>query len=154
MGPLRFFLNVLWFILGGVLGGLAWWLAGIIAAVTIIGLPWARACLRIGNHTFFPFGSEVISIRELKGQESGTASFFRLIGNIIWFVPLGFILMMIHIMAAIACFVTIIGIPFGWAHLKLAGASIFPLGKRIVPIAVADLARKESAASELARLRR
>lgn len=154
MGPLRFFLNALWFVLGGVIGGLAWWLAGIIAAITIIGLPWARACFRIGNHTFFPFGSEVISIRELKGQESGAASFLRIIGNIIWFVPLGFILMVIHIMAAIACFVTIIGVPFGWAHLKLAEASVFPLGKRIVPIAVADLARKESAASELARLRR
>lgn len=153
MGAVRFFLNALWFVLGGIIGGIAWWLAGIIAAITIIGLPWARACFRIGNYTFFPFGRDVISVKELHGHSSGTAGFFRFIGNVIWFVPLGFCLMVIHLIAAIACFITIIGIPFGWAHLKLAGASIFPLGKRIVRADVAKLARDQNAVAELARLR-
>ena len=40
---LRFLLNVLWFVLGGVVMGLGWWLAGLVAAITIVGFPWARA---------------------------------------------------------------------------------------------------------------
>jgi uncharacterized membrane protein YccF (DUF307 family) len=51
---LRFLLNVLWFVLGGVVMGLGWWLAGLVAAVTIVGIPWARACFVIGNYSFSP----------------------------------------------------------------------------------------------------
>ena len=54
---LRFFANVIWFLCGGVLMGLGWWLAGLVAAITIIGLPWARACFVIGTFSFWPFGS-------------------------------------------------------------------------------------------------
>lgn len=57
--------NFLWFILGGVFMGLMWWLAGIIAAITIVGIPWARACFVIGQFTFLPFGREAISREEL-----------------------------------------------------------------------------------------
>ncbi len=152
-GCCSFLSECLWFVLGGIISGICWWLAGIIAAITIIGLPWARACFRIGSYTFFPFGRDVISVKELYGESSGTAGFFRFIGNVIWFIPLGFILMVIHLIAAVACFITIIGIPFGYAHLKLAGASIFPLGKRVVRSDVATLARNENAVNELAKLR-
>ena len=48
--------NFLWFILGGVFMGLGWWLAGALAFVSIVGIPWGRACFVIGNFTFFPFG--------------------------------------------------------------------------------------------------
>lgn len=153
MHVLRFAGNVLWFLLGGLIAGIMWYLAGLIAAITVIGLPWAFACFRLGNYTFFPFGREVISKRELSGESQGAMGPLRLIGNIIWFVPLGFSLMLVHILAAIACFVTIVGIPFGWAHLKLAQASVFPLGKRIVATDVANLARERNAASTLAALR-
>ena len=54
-------LNILWFILGGFLAGLGWWLAGILCAITIVGLPWARACFMLGNFTFWPFGRDIIS---------------------------------------------------------------------------------------------
>ena len=46
---LRFLLNVLWFVLGGLVMGLGWWLAGVVCAITIVGIPWARACFVIGN---------------------------------------------------------------------------------------------------------
>ncbi len=65
---LRFLLNVLWFVLGGVVMGLGWWLAGLVAAVTIVGIPWARACFVIGTFSFWPFGYEAVSRRELTGQ--------------------------------------------------------------------------------------
>lgn len=153
MSTLRFLGNALWFLLGGVLAGLAWYLAGLVAAITIVGLPWARACFRIGSYTFFPFGRDVISKRELTGEPAGAAGVFRFLGNIVWFLVLGWPLLVIHVLAAAASFVSIIGIPFGWAHLKLAAASLFPLGQRIVPVEVARLARERNAAVGLAVLR-
>ena len=154
MGPIRLLLNVLWFVLGGLLAGLAWVLAGLIAAVTIIGLPWAFACFRIGSYTLWPFGRDVVWATELTGRPSGARGVLRFLGNVIWFVPIGFTLMVIHVAAALACFVSIIGIPFGWAHLKLAAASVFPLGQRVVASDVADLARRQGAATALAGWRR
>lgn len=154
MGPLRLLLNILWFVLGGLVAGLAWFLAGIIAAITIVGLPWAFACFRIGSYTLWPFGREVVQVSDLTGRPAGAMGVLRFIGNIIWFVPLGFILLVIHLVAAFACFITIIGIPFAWAHLKLASASVFPLGQRVVGADVAELARRQGAAVALAGWRR
>jgi len=154
MGPVRLVLNILWFVLGGLLAGLAWFVAGAIAAITIVGLPWAFACFRIGSYTLWPFGRDVVLASELTGRPSGAMGVLRFLGNVIWFVPIGFTLMVIHVAAALACFVTIIGIPFGWAHLKLAAASVFPLGQRVVASDVADLARRQSAATALAGWRR
>ena len=62
---LRFLLNVLWFVLGGFVMGLGWWLAGVVAAITIVGLPWASACFRIASFSFWPFGREAINRRDL-----------------------------------------------------------------------------------------
>lgn len=154
MGPLRLLLNILWFVLGGLVAGLAWFLAGIIAAITIVGLPWAFACFRIGSYTLWPFGREVVQVSDLTGRPQGAMGVLRFIGNIVWLIPLGIVLLVIHVVAAVACFVTIIGIPLGWAHLKLAAASVFPLGQRIVSTDVADLARRQGAATALAGWRR
>lgn len=153
MGALRIIGNTIWFLAGGIIAGLLWYLAGLIAAITIIGLPWARACFRIGTYTLFPFGKDVISQTELLGRGHAGKGVLRFIGNVVWFVPLGFILMVVHLISAVLCFITIIGIPFGYAHLKLAAASTFPLGKRIVPVDVARLAHAENAQTQLQTLR-
>ena len=65
---LRFLLNLLWFVLGGFFMGLAWWLAGVIALISIVGIPWARSCFVIGRFSFWPFGHEAVSRRALTGQ--------------------------------------------------------------------------------------
>ena len=65
--------NFLWFILGGFFMGLGWWLVGLIAFVSIVGIPWGRACFVIGNFTFFPFGREAISRKELTHEEDKLA---------------------------------------------------------------------------------
>lgn len=133
--------NLLWFILGGVIMGLAWWLAGLLAFVTIIGIPWGRACFVIGSFSFFPFGKEAINRDELtREQDIGTGP-LGVIGNVIWFVVAGIWLAIGHLMAALCCFITIIGIPFGIQHLKLAGIAIFPIGKTVVSKEVAMAAR-------------
>ena len=44
---LRLIGNILWFVLGGFSMGLAWAFVGVIAFVSIIGIPWERACFMI-----------------------------------------------------------------------------------------------------------
>ena len=56
-----------------------------------------------------------------------------LIGNLIWLVLAGWWLALGHVVTAIALAITIIGLPFAWAHLKLAGIALWPIGKVIVP---------------------
>lgn len=145
--------NFLWFILGGVVMGLAWWLVGLLAFITVIGIPWGRACFVIGQFSFFPFGREAISRKELSGQDDlGTGS-LGLVGNVIWFVVAGLWLAIGHCMSALACFITIIGIPFGLQHLKLAGIALAPVGKTIVSVEVATAARQANAAAQVRGLR-
>ena len=151
---MRTILNFLWFVLGGVLMGLAWWLAGIVAYITIIGIPWGKACFVIGQFSFFPFGNEAISRRELhQADDIGTGT-LGTIGNVIWFIFAGVWLALGHVACAIANFVTIIGIPFGIQHLKLAGIALAPIGRTVVTKEVAAAARAAAAESAVAELRK
>ena len=124
--------NIFWFLMGGVFMGLGWWLVGLLAYLTIVGIPWGKACFVIGTFAFFPFGKEAVNRQDLTGQSDiGTGS-LGMVGNVIWFVVAGVWLAIGHLMSALICFITIIGIPFGLQHLKLAGISLFPIGKTIV----------------------
>ncbi len=134
--------NFFWFILGGVVMGLAWWIVGIIAFITVVGIPWGKACFVIGQFSFFPFGREAISRAELNQREDIGTGIMGAIGNIIWFVFAGVWLAIGHIMSALACFVTIIGIPFGIQHLKLAVIALAPIGQTIVTTEKADALRR------------
>ena len=124
--------NILWLIFGGFLMGLGWWLAGLIAAVTIVGLPWAKACFVIGQFAFLPFGKEAVNRKALTQQDDIGTGALGLVGNVIWFVVAGWWLAVGHLCSALACFVTIIGIPFGIQHIKLALIALAPIGKTIV----------------------
>jgi uncharacterized membrane protein YccF (DUF307 family) len=132
MPIIMFILNAIWFVTGGVIAGLAWCLAGVIMAVTIIGIPWARSCFMLARFSFWPFGYDIVSRDELLGRSDIGTGALGTIGNIIWFVLAGWWLALMHISAAIAYAVTIIGIPFAWQHVKLAIASLFPVGKSVV----------------------
>ncbi|RTZ18006.1 YccF domain-containing protein [Vibrio aquaticus] len=133
--------NIIWFLCGGVFMGLAWWLVGLICFISIVGIPWGRACFVMGNFSFFPFGQEVVSRDELtKEMDIGTSP-LGVIGNIVWFLLAGIWLAIGHIMSAVACFITIIGIPFALQHLKLAYISLAPIGKTVVSKEEAAMAR-------------
>ena len=146
--------NFLWFILGGVFMGLGWWLAGALAFVSIVGIPWGRACFVIGNFTFFPFGKEAIDREDLSGEKDLGTGGLGVVGNIVWFLLAGWWLAIGHVMSAIACLVTIIGIPFGIQHLKLAGIALAPIGKTIVNKELAEAARHNKAAADLSKIRK
>lgn len=127
-------LNILWIITGGIWMAAGWLLAAVIMALTIIGLPWARAALTIALYTLLPFGQTAVPRDQVLGRESIGTGPLGFIGNLIWFVLAGWWLALGHAVTAISLFVTIIGIPFAWAHLKLAGLALWPVGKTIVPI--------------------
>ncbi len=137
--------NIIWFLFGGIFMGLAWWFFGVIALISIIGIPWAKACFVIGQFTFFPFGKESISRKALHQKEDIGTGTLGLLGNILWFIFAGFWLAIGHITSAIACAITIIGIPFAIQHLKLAVISLAPFGQTIVDKEVAAVLRKQAA---------
>jgi uncharacterized membrane protein YccF (DUF307 family) len=129
---IRFLLNLLWFVLGGVWMGLGWWFTGVLCFISIVGIPWGRACFVIGSFAFFPFGRQTISRRELTGKSDIGTGVLGTLGNVVWFLLAGVWLAFGHLLSAIACFVTIIGIPFGIAHLKLAAIALAPIGQTVV----------------------
>jgi uncharacterized membrane protein YccF (DUF307 family) len=125
-------LNVLWIVFGGLYMAVGWLIAAFIMAITIVGLPWARAALTIAGYTLLPFGQRAVSRAEYTGQEDVGTGPFGSIGNLIWLVFAGWWLALGHLVTAILLAVTIIGIPFAWAHLKLASLALWPIGKIIV----------------------
>ncbi|NLS11877.1 YccF domain-containing protein [Vibrio sp. SM6] len=133
--------NLIWLLCGGFFMGLAWWFFGLLAFISIIFIPWGRACFVLGNFSFWPFGYEAISRDELTNQTDIGTSPLGVIGNIIWFIFAGIWLAIGHILSAVACFVTIIGIPFALQHLKLAAISLAPIGKTVVTKEEAAAAR-------------
>ncbi len=133
--------------------GLLWCFFGLLAFISIIGIPWGRACFVMAGFSFFPFGKEAISRDELTQVDDIGTSGFGIFGNIIWFILAGLWLAIGHLLSAIACFITIIGIPFSIQHLKLAGISIAPIGKTIVDKEVAQAARNANAQAEVENMR-
>jgi uncharacterized membrane protein YccF (DUF307 family) len=129
-----FLLNVLWIVSGGLWMAVAWVIAAIVMAITIIGLPWTRAAFNIAAYTLLPFGQKAVSRAEYMGHEDVGTGPLGLIGNIIWLILAGWWLALAHLMTAFLLTLTIIGIPFAWAHLKLAGLALWPIGKTIVPL--------------------
>ena len=131
MSLFAFLLNLLWIVFGGLEMAIGWVIAAVIMAITIIGIPWARAAFNIASYTLLPFGRKAVSRAEYSGHDLGPGP-FGLLGNIIWLVLAGWWLALGHLITAIVLAVTIIGIPFAWAHLKLAGIALWPIGKEIV----------------------
>ncbi len=129
-----FILNLLWFVLGGWIAGLLWIFAGVISALTIVGLPWARSCFMIARYSFWPFGYDIVSRDQYYGREDLGTGALGTIGNVLWFIFAGWWLALSHLALAVSLAVTIIGIPFAWAHVKLALASLFPVGKTVVAV--------------------
>jgi uncharacterized membrane protein YccF (DUF307 family) len=104
-----------------------------IMAITIIGLPWARAALNIATYTLLPFGQRAVSRAERTGERDIGTGPLGVVGNLVWLVLAGWWLALGHLVTAPLLAVTVVGIPFAWAHLKLAGIALWPIGKMIVP---------------------
>jgi uncharacterized membrane protein YccF (DUF307 family) len=155
---MRFIGNIIWFVVGG------WWLAvmwivfGLIAAVTIIGLPLTRASFEMAKLSAFPFGKDVVHVRELDQKDlSATTAMTGTIGfivNILWACSAGLALFIGYLIAGVLACCTIIGIPFGLQSFKLAGLSFWPVGRRVVTKEMAEEARRRNAVKRLDAMQR
>ncbi|HBR02259.1 MAG TPA: YccF domain-containing protein [Ruminiclostridium sp.] len=114
--------NIIWILFGGFISALLWIIAGTLCCVTIVGIPFGIQCFKIASLVFWPFGKEV---------DIGRFGLGGFIGNILWIILLGWELFLNHFILALLFCITIIGIPFGRQHLKLAKLSILPFGARI-----------------------
>jgi uncharacterized membrane protein YccF (DUF307 family) len=133
MSGVSLLLNVLWILFGGLWMAIGWVIAALIMAITIVGLPWTPSAFTIASYTLLPFGYKVVSRAAVSGREDIGTGPLGMIGNLIWLVLAGWWLALGHLVTAILLAVTVIGIPFAWAHLKLAGLALWPVGKVIVP---------------------
>jgi uncharacterized membrane protein YccF (DUF307 family) len=139
MSALSLLLNLLWIVFGGLWMAVGWVIAAVLMAITIVGLPWTRAAFNIAVYTLLPFGQKAVSRAEYYGSEDVGTGPLGVLGNIVWLVLAGWWLALGHLITAILLAVTIVGIPFAWAHLKLAGIALWPIGKMIVPAEDAPL---------------
>jgi uncharacterized membrane protein YccF (DUF307 family) len=118
--------NILWFLLAGLWLAIGYVLAGIVAFILIVTIPFGIASFRLAGYVIWPFGRTVVWQRQ--------AGVWSLIGNVIWVIVVGWELAIAHLLAGLLLFITIIGIPFGVASWKMIPLSLFPLGREVVPI--------------------
>ncbi|WAB80820.1 YccF domain-containing protein [Microcella daejeonensis] len=121
---MRTLLNIIWLVLSGFWLFLGYALAALVMCILIITIPWGIAAWRIAVYSLWPFGRDVV--------DKPTAGGFSLIGNIVWVVLAGWWLALGHIVSAVALAITIIGIPFAIANIKMVPVALVPLGKQIV----------------------
>jgi uncharacterized membrane protein YccF (DUF307 family) len=149
--------NVIWFVLFGWHIALTWLVAGLIFAITIIGLPLTRAALEMAKMSAFPFGKEIVHIRDIDQKEVSSLTVMTgtvgLIFNLLWAITFGVLLFLYYIVAGVLACLTILLIPFGLQCFKLAAISIWPVGRRVVSKEVAELVRHEKAATYIAKHR-
>ncbi|WKG10217.1 YccF domain-containing protein [Nocardia sp. PE-7] len=124
MKIVQLILNVLWVVLCGFWMALGYLLAALICFILIITIPFGIASLRLAGYVLWPFRRTVV--------DKPSAGAGSLIGNVIWFIFAGWWLALGHVFTSIALAVTIIGLPFAWANLKLVPLSLFPLGHDVV----------------------
>lgn len=121
--------NILWFLLAGIWLAIGYLVAGLIACVTIIGIPFGIASFRLAGFVVWPFGRTAVFRRDAGG--------FSLLGNILWIIFFGWELAIAHLVAGLLLCLTVVGIPFGIACWKMVPLALLPLGRAVVPISAA-----------------
>ena len=117
--------NIIWLIFGGFHIALEYFIASIALMITIIGIPFGLQSLKLGLVAIWPFGTDV----KWKPSEPGCLNIFM---NILWFIVGGIWIFLTHILYGVLLCITIIGIPFGKMHFRLAKLALSPFGKEVI----------------------
>lgn len=117
--------NVLWFLLGGFISSILYFLLSIVLIITVIGIPFGVQTLKIAGFVLAPFGRKVVS-----GERQSGCLYILM--NILWILLGGLELAILHLILALIFAISIIGIPFAQQHFKLAGLALTPFGYDIV----------------------
>jgi uncharacterized membrane protein YccF (DUF307 family) len=118
--------NILWLVLAGWWLALGYVIAGLVAFVLIITIPFGIAAFRLAGFVVWPFGRTVVWKRQ--------AGVWSVVGNILWIVLLGWELVLAHLVAGLLLCLTVIGIPLGLACWKMVPLALVPLGREVVPV--------------------
>lgn len=121
---MKFLGNILWLILGGLVVSLYYALMGILFCITIIGIPFGLQLIKMAGLALWPFGRDVHS-------DTNDGGCLAIIMNVIWIIFGGIEIALLHIGFGIVCCLTIVGIPFGMQHFKMAILAFVPFGKKI-----------------------
>ena len=121
---MKFIGNILWLILGGLLVSLYYFIAGLVFCITIIGIPFGLQLFKMGVFALWPFGHDVVS----DVNDGGSLS---IIMNVLWILFGGIEIATLHLGFGLLCCITIVGIPFGLQHFKMALLALIPFGKKI-----------------------
>jgi len=123
--------NILWLIFGGLFMALSYAIAGIVMFVFIITIPFGIQSFKLAGYALWPFGRVMVEI-------PGKGGCMNTLGNVIWVIVSGIWLALGHLLWALILAVTIIGIPFAVANVKLAGAALVPFGRTVMSAADAQ----------------
>lgn len=116
--------NLLWMLCGGLLIAVEYTIASIIMMLTVIGIPFGVQTLKLADLALWPFG------RDTRTTAISTGCIYTFF-NFFWIVVAGFWIFLTHIILGLLCMLTIIGIPFGRQHFKLASLALTPFGREI-----------------------
>lgn len=121
---MKFLGNILWLIMGGLVVSLYYALMGILFCITVIGIPFGLQLIKMAGLALWPFGRDVHS-------DTNDGGCLSIIMNVIWIIFGGIEIALLHIGFGIVCCLTIVGIPFGMQHFKMAILAFVPFGKKI-----------------------
>ena len=116
--------NLLWIVFGGFILFLIYLFGSLLLMITIVGIPFGVQTMKLAFLAFMPFGKTV------RPGERASGCLY-VIMNVIWIVTVGIELAVLHLVLAVICAITIIGIPFARQHIKLASLAIIPFGHDI-----------------------
>ena len=116
--------NLIWLVFGGLEAAIGYFTGSLVMAITIIGIPVALQTFKIGLLCLWPFGAKIESSDFPPGC-------LRIPLNILWFIFGGLWAGLCHVVCGFLLSITIIGLPWGKQHFKMAGLAMAPFGKRI-----------------------
>ena len=121
---MNFIGNILWLVMGGFLIAVYYWVVGLLTCLTIVGIPFGAQLIKMGSFALWPFGHDI----QPGPNDGGCLSIFM---NVIWILIGGIEIATLHLTFGLICCVTIVGIPFGLQHFKMAILAFVPFGKQI-----------------------
>ena len=121
---MKFLGNIIWLIFGGLITAIEYLISSLCMMITIIGIPFGLQTLKLAGLALWPFGSKV--------TDTGSSGCLSIIMNIVWIICGGLCICLTHLLFGILLCITIIGIPFGNQHFKMAKLALTPFGKDIV----------------------
>lgn len=117
--------NIIWVLFGGLELAVGYLLSGAALCITIIGIPFGLQIFKLGLLALWPFGKNV----RQTAQPSGCLNTAM---NLLWFVCGGIGIVLSHALLGVLFFITVVGIPFGKQHFKLAHIALTPFGREVI----------------------